>query len=418
VPGSPFGFWTLHARYGKLPWSQLVAPGERLARFGVRASRVLIADMAPVAAPLLDDPESRKIFADETGRPVIEGANLVQPDLAQILSSIRTGGALELYRGPLAAQLVKATTAAGGSLNLGDLDSFRAEWLPSVSLKYGQRVAHFVPPPAAAGVVEAQMFAMLEDRDRFGDGRPADRLHLLAEAALRGFADRARWMRDDLTASEAPAGLISSVTIDRLMRNFDWQKHTPPTAFSPTPVARPENPSATSFVTLDREGSAVACALTMNNNFGTGRIARGTGIVLAAVPSPQGRGPTSLGPMLVVHPGTKQFFFGAGASGGVAAPTALMNVAARVVLAEQALEPAMNARRIHHGGAPDITYYEPGIPRDEVLALTQRGHTVAATPELGIVNAIACESGMPRKPDSCIAMADPRSNGIALSIGE
>lgn len=126
----------------------------------------------------------------------------------------------------------------------------------------------------------------------------------------------------------------------------------------------------------------------------------------------------SLGPMLVINSSSKQFFFGAGASGGVAAPTALVNVAARILLAGQPVETAVPAKRVHHGGAPDITYYEPGIPRDDVMALSQRGHNVAATPVLGIVNVVHCSDGMPRRPSSCVAMADPRGNGMALSAGQ
>jgi gamma-glutamyltranspeptidase / glutathione hydrolase len=411
------GFWTLHARYGNLPWSQLVAPGERLAGLGVAASRVLVGDMAPVAAPLLEDAGSRRVFADATGKPIGEGAIFKQPELARVLSIIRTRGAAELYRGPLANELVAATLASGGSLTQEDLESYKLDWRPSVAIRYGDHTAHFTPPPAAAGLVEAQMFALLNEHDRFEDANTVDRLHVLAEAGLRGFADRARWMRDDLSASESANSILAAANLERLMRNFDWRTHTVPSAFSPVPIARPENPSATSFVTVGRDGSAVACALTMNNNFGIGRMAQGTGIVLAAVPSVQGRGPMSLGPMLVVNSFSKQFFFGAGASGGVAAPSALINVAARVLLAGQSAETAMQAKRIHHGGAPDITYYEPGLAREDVMALSQRGHNVAATPVLGNVNVIHCHDGMPRRPGTCVAIADPRGNGIALSAG-
>ena len=41
-------------------------------------------------------------------------------------------------------------------------------------------------------------------------------------------------------------------------------------------------PASTSLLTLDRNGNAVACAFTMNNLFGTGRVAPGTGIVLVS----------------------------------------------------------------------------------------------------------------------------------------
>lgn len=417
VPGSPLGFWALHARYGKLPWSQLVTPGERLAQFGAQASRTLIGDLSPVVAPLLEDAESRRVFADATGKPLGEGANFVQSDLARAMAVVRTGGAADFYRGAFARELVAAAKAAGGSLEVSDLEAYRAEWRPTVQIKYGFRTAHFAPPPAAAGGVAAQMFAMLDGGGRFSGGS-ADRLHALAETGMRAYADRARWMLEDYSSADSPSTLVSAATVDRMTRSFDRQRHTASANLTPAPTARPENPAATSFSIVDRTGSAVSCALTMNNAFGTGRMARGTGILLAALPNAQGRGPISLGPMLAVTDSSKQFFLAAGASGGVAAPTALMNVVARVAIAEQALDDAIRTPRVHHGGAPDITYHEPEASRDDVLQLANRGHTVAATPTLGLVNAISCIDGMPRNPNTCTAASDPRGHGIALTISE
>jgi gamma-glutamyltranspeptidase/glutathione hydrolase len=414
VPGNPMGFWTLHARYGKMPWSQLVAPGERFARLGSPASRILISDLSPVAAPLLQDPESRRVFADPTGRPLAEGGKLLQTDLARILASIRLGGPGEFYRGAIARDLVSGTKAAGGSLELSDLEAYRAEWRQTVQIKDGSRIAHFAPPPAAAGTVEAQIYAMISERGGFSSANAVDRMHILAETSLRGFADRARWMRDDYSSVDSLATLTSRAVTDRLMRGFDLQRHTAPGSFDPPPATRPENPSATSFVVADAAGSAVACALTMNNNFGTGRMARGTGVMLAAAPSAQGRGPASLGPMIVMNESSKQLFFAAAAAGGIAAPSALMNVATRVLFASQPLDVAMRAPRVHHGGSPDITYVEPEAVREDVQQLVGRGHTMATTPTIGLVNAISCPNGMPRDKNTCAVMSDPRGHGIAM----
>jgi gamma-glutamyltranspeptidase/glutathione hydrolase len=414
VPGNPMGFWTLHSRYGKLPWSQIVAPAERHARLGSTVSRVLAADLAPVAAPLLQDPESRKVFADPTGRPLSEGGKLLQSDLARVLSVIRLGGAADFYRGAIARDLVAGAKAAGGSLELSDLENFRAEWRQTIQIKDGNVVAHFTPPPAAAGAIEAQMSAMIADRARFSSASVAERMHILAETSMRGYADRARWMRDDYSSADSVATLVSRPVIDRLARSLDPQRHTAPASFDPPPAARPENPSATSFVVADATGSSVACALTMNNSFGTGRMAKGTGVMLAAAPSAQGRGPASLGPMIVVNESSKQLFFAGAASGGVAAPSALINVAAGVLMAQQTLDAAMKAPRVHHGGSPDITYVEPDAKRDDVAQLTSLGHTVATTPTLGVVNVISCPGGMPRDKNTCAAMADPRGHGVAM----
>jgi gamma-glutamyltranspeptidase/glutathione hydrolase len=241
---------------------------------------------------------------------------------------------------------------------------------------------------------------------------------MLAETAERAYSERARWLRPDFSSAEDSKSLTSPEKIAALLRNYDPNRHTDPQTLTPPPVARPQNPSATSFAIIDKTGSTVVCALTMNNNFGTGRMARGMGILLAAVPNQQGRGPLSLGPVLSVNLSTKNLHFAGAAAGGVAAPTALVNVMARALLAEQSLDVSIRARRIHHGGAPDTTYYEPGFSREEIAALTARGHKVAATPVLGLVNAIDCPDGMPRNPNQCAIATDPRGFGLAMPVSQ
>jgi gamma-glutamyltranspeptidase/glutathione hydrolase len=50
-----------------------------------------------------------------------------------------------------------------------------------------------------------------------------------------------------------------------------------------TPTGQSQ-PATASFMALDKNGGIVACAVSLNNLFGTGRIAPGTGILLAASP--------------------------------------------------------------------------------------------------------------------------------------
>ena len=58
------------------------------------------------------------------------------------------------------------------------------------------------------------------------------------------------------------------------------------TAALPNPAPGSLQPATASFSALDKNGGVVSCAVTMNNLFGTGRIAPGTGILLAAAPRP------------------------------------------------------------------------------------------------------------------------------------
>lgn len=416
IPASPAGMFALHSRFGSLPWSQLVAPGERLARFGSKAARTLINDLEPVASALFEDAESRRLFADANGNIVREGAKIVQLALANTLAKIREGGGVGLYRGKMAAALVAGAKSAVGTLSLEDLKNFKPRWLKPAKYKVRNRSAFFVPAPAAGGIVLAQMIGMLDIEDSFDGASEDERLHLLAEAGMRAFAERQGWLTDDYQSRVAPAQLLGDARLNKMVATFSDRKHTLPHSFNPKPAPRPENPSATSFVVVDQDGSAVACVLTMNNRFGIGRIAKGTGVMLAAVSNNLGRGPISMGPMIIVHEFTRQFHFAGAASGGVAAPTALANVAARAVLADEPLQSAMDRRRVHHGGAPDLTYYEPGISPDTIAALTRRGHTMAATPRLGIVNAASCPAGLPREPEGCEVSSDRRGSGLSINV--
>ena len=181
------------------------------------------------------------------------------------------------------------------------------------------------------------------------------------------------------------------------------------------PRPSPENPSATSFVIVDRFGMAVTCAFTMNNVFGTGRIAKDTGIMIAAIPRGAGKGPMSLGPMMIVNEKSSQFILAAAGAGGVTVPTAVSSVVARTYLDGQNLNEAMRAPRVHHNGAPDITYHEPTLPQETITALRERGHRMTATPQIGLVNAAFCSGGLPRDPASCALMNDPRGKGLSVN---
>jgi gamma-glutamyltranspeptidase / glutathione hydrolase len=418
VPGNPRGFFALHSRFGRMRWEQLVARAENQARFGAPVSRAFANDLAQVGAALMAQPATRRIFGHASGKRLLrEGETITQIELASFLGSIRRGGPGEFYTGALTRRFVEAVQEAGGSLELDDMRAYRPVWRQTLRVPFGDRTGHFAPPPAAAGTVAAQMFGILADDDRFAEASEDVRPHLLIEAALRAYAERASWLRPDGESAVDVAGLTSQERIGRLAQSIDSNRHTAASSLKPAPVERLENPSATSFVVIDRYGQTVACNLTMNNLFGTGRFAPGTGVLLAAQPGPAGRGPTSLGPMIVVNENVNDVYFAGTSSGGVTAPTSLINVAARTLLARQSLEDAMLAKRIHHGGVPDISFFENGISEAIQKSLQARGHRLARTPSLGRINAVHCGGGLRGNSDSCSILADVPPRGYGLATG-
>jgi len=416
IPGNPRGFYAMHARYGVLRWQQLVSPAASLARFGTQVSRALARDLSVASEALLVDAQIAAIFTSpKTGQLVDEGEFLKQVDLSIILGRMGLKGPGDFYAGQGAKNYVDAVIRAGGSLSVEDLRTYLPVWRDTIKVEAGNQVMHFAPPPAAAGVVGASMWQMMTQEDRYADAPEEERPHLIAETAMRAYADRARWMVDGGETRWSASELSDPTRLQKDMATYNPNRHTPMTELAQKPARRSENPSGTSFVVVDKNGGAVACSLTMNNLFGAGRIAPGTGVVLATVPGKGGRGAMSLVPMIVANIHTSNLYWAGAASGGVAAPTSLMNVAAQSILAEHTMETAMTAHRVHHGGQPDTTYYEIGLAPDKLDGLKRRGHQSAGAPSIGRVNAMSCFSGLPDHPETCEIATDPRGFGLALS---
>jgi len=414
TPGNPRGFFALQARYGNLLWRQVVTPAEGLARFGHPTSRAFARDLQDIGPAILADPGARAMYALKSGAAVArEGDKIEQLDLAATLGMLRARGVGPFYTGPFANNFVKAVQSAGGTLTVEELRAFRPIWRDTVHIEVGDEVAHFAPPPAAASTQAAIELAMLNEDGRFEDVDEGGRALLLAETAVHAFSDRETWLNAQGQGTQAPSALVAAARIKALARGLRSDQKTNPAQLNPRPQNRHESGATTSFMAADAAGNAVACAVTMNASFGTGRVAQGTGILLAAAPDTAGRGPAGLAPMLLVNENSKEFRMAAAANGGVAAPTILADVIARITRMKQPAKDAVAAPRVHNGGDPDVTYVEPTLDATALSRLTAAGHHTAVIQALGQVNVLYCPDGLPTRPMTCQMVSDPRGAGLA-----
>ena len=408
VPGTVRGMDALHARFGRLPWSRTLQAAERLAGHGHPVSRAFAADLLAGGDALNRDPAARAIFARSDGLPYsfaqsggiprALGQTIVQRDLWVLLTRLRRAGAADFYTGLIGRVLVKAVDRAGGTLTADDLAGYQAHWRGTLSLAAGNEELHTVP--GSGGAVAASIWALASADSRYAEAEEAERYRLLAEAGRRAFsrppiAGEGPLERDTLAPAAGDDGSESGTASEA-------DAHS---GLSDVPT--------TSFAIVDRNGMAVACGLTMNGLFGAGRLAPGTGIILAALPESNLAPP--IAPVVLVNRQTERLRLAASAGGGGVAPSALATVLLAVIDGEQQLGEAVTSPRVHDDGAADGVAVEPWLDDDARAELEASGHRVVEVPVIGRVNAIHCPDGVSRKATSCRDRSDGRRASIATS---
>ncbi|MCR9220861.1 MAG: gamma-glutamyltransferase family protein [Alphaproteobacteria bacterium] len=414
IPTLTRGMVALHARYGRLDWRLVVAPAEQMARLGHRTSRAFATELAPAAGALFADPSLRGLFLRPDGRPLREGDPLQQVDLGGVLSRIRSQGGGVLYAGPFADRLVEAYRAAGGALTREDLRSYIPEWRTTLLIPFGSRELHVAPPPAQAGPVIAQSFAMLLEDERYAEASDAERPHLLVEVSKRALSDRRKWLGGDLFATPDNLSLVSEARVERLIDGYSPIDASSLRGSEGGDLV--EAPAGTGFVAVDRDGMAVACELTGYYPFGIGRMAPGTGIIPAAAPTGRGRNPLSLGPAIAIDAASLAFEFGVAASGGAFSQATATQLTADVLLRGMEPREAMAAKRVLGFDQPTVAVVESGATA-EAEALRLSGHEVQQTDWPGRGAVVHCPFGLPdpRLEGVCAVANDPRGFGLAVS---
>jgi gamma-glutamyltranspeptidase/glutathione hydrolase len=324
-------------------------------------------------------------------------------------------------------------------LALEDLAGYRpVERAPLEGRYRGHRILTF-PPPSSGGVVLLQMLGMLERFDiaTAGPGSSAS-VHLTVEAARRAFADRARWLGDPDHSDVPVAALLAPDYLAGRAATIRLERATPSAEIAPGGVAEmvgsPED--TLHFSIGDASGGALALTTTLNTSYGSGLVARGTGILLnnemddfalaPGVPDTYGllgsganavaggkRPLSSMCPTIVeARAAGARPLLVLGSPGGSRIPTAVLQVLVNVVDHGMPLQEAVDAPRIHHQGWPDELRYEPrGLPEDVVSALRERGHVLLESHDsFGSVNAVGTAGG-----STWLGAADPRRTGTAAA---
>jgi gamma-glutamyltranspeptidase/glutathione hydrolase len=208
VPGAADGWFELHAKYGKLPMKQILAPAIRYAEEGFPLSPVIADDWARSVSRFQDKPGFREVFMPG-GRAPKEGEIFRNPALAKTLRLLAEKGRDAYYKGPIADALVRYSEANGGFFAKEDFARHASTWDAPMATDYrGVRVWEL--PPNSQGLAALQLLDLIENFDLKSMGREsADFWHVFVEAKKVAFADRARYYADPAFAKIPVEQLLS-----------------------------------------------------------------------------------------------------------------------------------------------------------------------------------------------------------------
>jgi len=396
VPGAVDGWFELHAKFGRLPMAQVLAPAIRYANEGFPVSE-LIAYYWGRNVEIVRGQHLPGAFVETFapgGHAPAKGEMFKNPDLARTYSRLAEQGRDVFYRGAIADQIDAFMRANGGWLRKADFEQHTSTWVEPLSTNYrGYDVYEL--PPNGQGVAALQLLNILEGFDLRAMGfQSADALHVMIEAKKLVFEDRAKFYADPDFARVPVKGLLSKdyaaarrQLIDRHHAGRSYDAGHPPV-----------NGGDTIYLcAADAEGNMVSLIQSNYRGMGSGITVPGLGFGFqdrgeiftmepghANVYAPGKRPFHTIIPAFVMKDGQPWLAFGV--MGGAMQPQGHVQIIVNLVDFGLNLQEAGDAARWQHDGSTDYdhpkmrdggyVYLESGISWDTVAELKRRGHDI------------------------------------------
>ncbi|MCB1812747.1 MAG: gamma-glutamyltransferase, partial [Candidatus Competibacteraceae bacterium] len=369
-------------------------------------------------------PESMKIFFKDNGESYQPGETLIQADLANSLKLIAEQGPKAFYEGEIAQKITADMEANGGLITLEDMKNYRPVVREPVRGTYRGYEILSMPPPSSGGVHVVQILNMLEHYPIKALGHnSASTIHRVAEAMKLAYADRSEHLGDPDFSRIPVKGLISKEYAAELVKQIDVSRARPASEIKPNNPVPYESDQTTHYSVMDKDGNVVSTTYTINFSYGSGIVAKGTGILLnnemddfsakPGVPNAYGliggeanaveggkRPLSSMTPTIIMKDG--EVFLVTGSPGGSRIITTVLQIIMNVIDHGMNIAEATVAPRIHHQWVPDEIRIEEGISPDTIALLQALGHKVEVKSAMGSTQSIM------RLPEGLYGFSDTR----------
>ena len=421
VPGAVDGWWKMHQRYGKLPWKDLFQSAIAYAEVGFPVSEAIQESWADAAnsSRVRANPESMRVFFPD-GKAPLEGDLFRNPGMARALRLVAEKGPEAMYKGEVAAAILKTSRSLGGTMTAEDLASFSSEWVEPIWIDYrGWRV--YEMPPNGQGMAALEMLNIMETAPASPLGAfSAVEMHKRIESMKLAYADVHRYDADPHSYDVPVAQLLSKQYARKRAALID-----PKRANCVVPPGQPVGSDTTYLTIVDKDGNMASWIESVYAEFGSGVTVDGMGFLL------QNRGagftlephhPDVLAggkrPFHTIIPAFMErgdLHIGFGIMGGANQPLAHAQFVSNLVDYGMNVQAALEAPRFtkRNSTGCDVSI-EDRVPVSTLQQLSERRHQIAIrreyTQEMGRGQAILHNS----KTGTNYAASDPRADGAAI----
>ncbi len=410
VPGTVAGMALALEKYGTISLQSALTPAIKLAEEGFIVTPRFSKGVKSRSKHLRKWNSSRKVFFKADGSDYEPGDRFIQKDLAATLKRISDKGIKGFYEGVTADLIVAEMQKHGGLITADDLKNYKPVIRKPVYGTYRGYDIYSMTSPSSGGMHIIQILNILEGYPiSYLGHNSAQTIHLMAEAMMRAYADRSKYLGDMDFVKVPIKGLTSKKYAADLRKDINPNKASLSKDIRPGNPVPYESNETTHFSVVDKYGNAVSNTYTINFSYGARIVVDGAGFLLnnemddfsgktgvanaygliggeANKVEPGKRMLSSMSPTIVKKDGKN--FLVTGSPGGARIITTTLQVIMNVIDHHLNIQAAVNAPRIHHQWLPDYIRIEEGLSSDTIKLLVGMGHSVQKKSAMGAIQSI------------------------------
>lgn len=273
VPGVVGGWAALHEKFGRLPFSDLMAPAAAIAERGYAVPPVVAHKWAAAVPEIADQPGYAEAFMPN-GRAPRVGERFALPAAAETFRLIGQTNGRTMYDGEMAKRMVEHLRAHGGVHTLEDFAAYAPQWVEPLTKDFRGFTLHELPPNGQ-GIAALIAVGILEQFDI--SALPLDGVqsqHLQIEAMKLAFADLYRYVSDPGAMTVTPEQMLAPAYLAARAKLIDPERAT---HFG---AGVPDAGGTIYLSAADESGMMISFIQSNYMGFGSGVVVPNTGISL------------------------------------------------------------------------------------------------------------------------------------------